>query len=155
MTAAQGEVIDPITRGTRTAGGGIPRSTRRAVANETGTASIRVRREAARPHYSLTTPELAGQTCGPALKALDQPRDLLAEGLPPAAQDRADQTSYPDVDHDPAAIDRHIRNRPDVVAVHLPRQHTAHPAGKGNISGPRQDPDHLAVVRHVIDDQRR
>jgi hypothetical protein len=80
---------------------------------------------------------------------------LLAEGLPPTAQDRADQTSYPDVDHDPAAIDRHIRNGADVVSVHLPRRDPAHRAGKGNIPGPGQDPDHLAVVRHILDDQRR
>lgn len=53
-----------------------------------------------------------------ALTSLDQPSDLLAEDLPTTAQDRADRTSYPDVDHDPAAIERHIRNGPDLVSVH-------------------------------------
>jgi hypothetical protein len=98
---------------------------------------------------------LAGQTRGAALKALQQPRDLFAEGLLTTAQGRADQASHLDVDDDLPAIDRHVCNRPAVVAVHLARRDPTHRAGEGNIRGPSDYPDHPAVVHHIIDDQPR
>lgn len=39
--------------------------------------------------------------------------------------------------------------------VHLHRRHPAHRAGHRNIPGPGDAPDHLAVISHIIDDQRR
>ncbi|GAA3378623.1 hypothetical protein GCM10020367_58900 [Streptomyces sannanensis] len=87
--------------------------------------------------------------------ALQQPWDLLAEGLPPAAQDRADQAPHPDADHDPAAVHRHIRHHPAVIPVHLSRRYPAHRAGHRNIPGPGRDPDHLAAIRHILNGQRR
>jgi hypothetical protein len=42
---------------------------------------------------------------------LQEPWDLLSEGLPPAAQDRTDQPSYPHPDHDLPTVDRHIPHR--------------------------------------------
>jgi hypothetical protein len=42
--------------------------------------------------------------------ALQQFGNLLAEGLPSAAQDRTDQSPYAQVDDDPAAVDRHVRH---------------------------------------------
>jgi hypothetical protein len=80
---------------------------------------------------------------------------LLAEGLPPAAQDRADQASHPDASHDLPTVHRHIRHRADVIPVHLPRRHPAHRAGHQIIAGPGDHPDHLAVIRHILDDQGR
>jgi hypothetical protein len=85
--------------------------------------------------------------------ALQQPWDLLAEGLPPAAPDRADQAPDPETDHDPAAVHRHIRHRPDVIAVHHPRQHPAHRARHRCIPGPGGHPDRFTPVRHILDDQ--
>jgi hypothetical protein len=89
------------------------------------------------------------------LKALNQPGDLLAEGLPPATQDRADQTPHPNTGHDLPTVHRHIRHRPDVIPVHFPRQDSAHRTGHRNIPGPGDDPDHSTVIRYILDDQRR
>ncbi|CAG6398285.1 hypothetical protein SCOCK_690002 [Actinacidiphila cocklensis] len=102
-----------------------------------------------------TLPRLAGQTRGAALQTLQQPRDLLAEGLPTAAQDRTDQAPHLDLDDDLPAVDRHVCNRPAVVAVHFARRDPTHRAGEGNIRGPSGYPDHLAVVHHIVDDQPR
>jgi hypothetical protein len=44
--------------------------------------------------------------------ALQEPGDLLSDGLPTAATNRADQPSYPHPDHDLPAIDRHVPHRP-------------------------------------------
>ncbi|CAG6396334.1 hypothetical protein SCOCK_40254 [Actinacidiphila cocklensis] len=42
-----------------------------------------------------------------------------------------------------------------MVAVHLPRRHPAHRARHRHIPGPGHDPDRIAPVRHIVDDQRR
>jgi hypothetical protein len=42
--------------------------------------------------------------------ALQQSGNLLAEGLPSAAQDRTDQPPYAQVDDDLTAVDRHVRH---------------------------------------------
>lgn len=39
--------------------------------------------------------------------------------------------------------------------MHLPRQHPAHRTGHRNIPGSGDDPDHPAIIRHILDDQRR
>lgn len=87
--------------------------------------------------------------------ALQEPGDLLSEGLPPAAQDRTDQPSYPHPDHDLSAIYRHIPHRPAVISVDPLRHHPAHRTGNGNIPSSSRNPDCLATVRHILDDQRR
>lgn len=87
--------------------------------------------------------------------ALQQPGNLLSEGLPPAAQNRTDQPSYPHPDHDLPAVDRHIPHRPAVIPVDPPCHHSAQHAGNGNIPGSSSNPDYLATVHHILDDQRR
>ncbi|CAL9328023.1 hypothetical protein SUDANB140_07537 (plasmid) [Streptomyces sp. enrichment culture] len=86
--------------------------------------------------------------------ALQEPGDLFSEGLAPAAQDRADQPSYPHPDYDLPAVDRHVPHCPAVIPVDPRRHHSAQRAGNGNIPGSSSNPDYLATVRHILDDQR-
>lgn len=62
---------------------------------------------------------LPSQPYRAALMALQQSGNLLAEGLPSAAQDRAGQPSYAQVNDDLAAVDRHVRHRPAVIPMGL------------------------------------
>ncbi|GHG06663.1 hypothetical protein GCM10017667_42420 [Streptomyces filamentosus] len=65
--------------------------------------------------------------------ALQEPGDLLSEGLPSAVPDRTDQPSYPHPDHDLPAVDRHIPHRPAVIPVNPSHQHPAQRTGNGNM----------------------
>ncbi|CUM37734.1 hypothetical protein BN2537_4433 [Streptomyces venezuelae] len=87
--------------------------------------------------------------------ALQEHGDLLSEGLSPAAQDRTDQPSHPHPDHDLSAVDRHIPHRPAVIPVDPSRHHPAQRTGNGSVPGPSRNPDYLATVRHILDDQHR
>lgn len=93
--------------------------------------------------------------CSAALAVLQKPGNLLPEGLPPAAQDRTDQPSYPHPDHDLPTVDRHIPHRLAVIPVDSPRRDPAHRTGNGNIPSPSRNPDHLATGRRILDGQRR
>ncbi|GGT51157.1 hypothetical protein GCM10010207_59340 [Streptomyces atratus] len=87
--------------------------------------------------------------------ALQQSGNLLAEGLPPAARDRADQPPYAQVDDNLAAVDRHVRHRPAVVPVHLRRRSPALRTWHRHIQGAGRDRHRVTAVRHVLDDQHR
>lgn len=87
--------------------------------------------------------------------ALQHPGNLLAEGLPPAAEHRTDQPPYAQVNDDPATVDWHVRHRPAVVAVHLRRRRLAHRTRHRDVPGAGLDHNRVAAVRHILDDQQR
>lgn len=98
---------------------------------------------------------LPGKPHSAALMTLQQARNLLAEGLPPAAQDRTDQPPYAQVDDHLAAVDRHVRHRPAVIPVHLRRQRPARGTRHRRIPSASRDHHRVTTVRHVHDDQHR
>ena len=52
-------------------------------------------------------------------------------------------------------VSGHIRQRPDVIAVHMSRQAAALRARHRCARSPRPDHDHAVLIRHILDDQRR
>ncbi len=124
-------------------GRGICSRTRSAACRETGAPSSVSTRAPARPANSrATAPACPVQPRGAPLIAVQDARDLLAEGLPRAAQDG---TAYPADPHQhPASVDGHVRHRPLVITMHTgsflaaararhrparsPRPHADHPA---------------------------
>jgi hypothetical protein len=98
---------------------------------------------------------LPGKPHRAALMALQQSGNLLAEGLPSAAQDRTDQPPYAQVDDDLAAVDRHVRHRPGVIPVHLRRQRPALGTRHRRIPSASRDHHRVTTVPHVHDDQHR
>lgn len=86
---------------------------------------------------------------------LQQPGNLLAEGLPRAAQNRTDQPPYAQVDDDRAAVDRHVPHHAAVVPVHLRRRRSAHRTRHRHIPSAGLDHHDVTAVRHVLDDQHR
>ena len=76
-------------------------------------------RAEARPANSRATAlTWRGQPRGAPLVTVQDARDLLAERLHRAARDRAAHPADPDLHHDAAAVDGHVRRRPLVIAVH-------------------------------------
>ena len=113
-------------------------------------------RAEARPANSRATAlTCAGQPRGAPLVAVQDARDLLAEGLHLAARDRAAHPADPDLHQDAAAVGGHVRRRPLVIAVHAGGFRAAARAGHRPVPGPRPDADHLARVLDILDDQRR
>jgi hypothetical protein len=98
---------------------------------------------------------LPGKPHRAALMALQQSGNLLAEGLPSAAQDRTDQPPYAQVDDYLAAIDWYVRHRPAVIPVHLRRQRPARRTRHRHIPSASRDHHRVTTVRHVHDDQHR
>jgi hypothetical protein len=86
--------------------------------------------------------------------ALQHAGQLLAEGLAAAAR-RADQAADPHHHKYPACIDGDISHAPLVITVHARRLGPAARTGDRPVRGPRPHPDPLALVRHVLHDQRR
>jgi hypothetical protein len=125
-------------------------------------ASGPARRAAARPYNFRATGVFArqvallvylpGKSHCAALVVLEQSGNLLAEGLPPAAQDRADQPPYTQVDDGLAAVDWHVRHRPAVVPVHLRRRRPAPRIRHRHIRG-AGDHQRVTAVRHIFDGQ--
>ena len=77
------------------------------------------------------------------------------EGTDVALADRAHQATQPDLHHPLPAVHRHIGHGPTVEAVDPPGRCFAHRTGHSAVGGPCHHPDGLAVVHHVLDDQRR
>jgi hypothetical protein len=91
----------------------------------------------------------------PPLIALKGARDLLPERLHPAAKHRAPKPAQPGGHHHPPGVDRHVRRRPLVIPVHAPGPGPAAGAWHLPARARRPDPDHLARVLDILDDQRR
>lgn len=77
----------------------------------------------------------------------------LAEGLPAAARG-THQASHPHSQHHPPSVDRHVGHRPQVKAVHPPRRRAAHRTDRGALPSPCPHHDPLALVGHILYDQR-
>ncbi len=60
----------------------------------------------------------------------------------------------PHTDHHPPSVDRHVGHRPRVLSVHPPRRRPAHRADHGALRGPCLHHDPLALVDHILYDQR-
>ncbi len=126
VSAAQGEVVDtPTTLGVRTAGTWTRRSSRRAVANDTGVASDRVSRGGP---PGRTTPS---PPCRPGRSAV-----WCGAGDVPAARGPVHGKSVFGIPG------------PDTPCP-------AHRTGPRNTPGSGHDPDHLTTIHHLLDDQRR
>lgn len=87
--------------------------------------------------------------------ALQQSGNLLAKGLPPTAQDLADQPPHAQVDDDREGVDRHVHYRPLVMPVHLRRRRSAHRTWHRHIPGAGRDHHCMTPIHHVLNDQDR
>jgi hypothetical protein len=98
--------------------------------------------------------DLGRQARRPSLVTLQHARDLLPERLQ-AATSRAHKATNPHGHQHTARVQRHIRQRTNVVAVHPRRERTAPWTGSRRIRRPRLDPDPVTLIRHVLHDERR
>ena len=89
------------------------------------------------------------------LVTLQDAGDLLAEGLHPAAQDRAAHPPGPHLHDNAPPVDGNVGRRPLVIAVHAGRLRAA----PGHDTAPARvlarTHDHVARVLDILDDQRR
>lgn len=51
-------------------------------------------------------------------------------------------------------VDRHVGHRPQLIAVHTPRQGPTHRTDRVILRSPRAHLDPLTLVDHILDDQR-
>lgn len=86
--------------------------------------------------------------------ALQNPGQLFPEALATTAGG-THQAADPHDDKHAPLVTRHIHHGPFVVAVDARRLRTAESASSRYLRCPCPHPDQLALVRHVLDDQRR